>query len=432
MRYKTIILGGGIAGLAAAAHSGRDVLLLEKEPEVGGLCRSFEVRGFVFDLAGHVLHFRTKEAQVFFERLLPGQMAWQSRRASVTVHGKTVAYPFQHSLHELPARMRRECEDGLRGLNKHKRAVANFLEWTLANFGRGIARHFMIPFNRKFWRRPLGSLDWQWAARVVPLACRKSCDRLGARAGRTGAGYNAVFAYPRSGGIAAVCVALRARVCGRVRLNAPCARIDLPRRTVFTHDGRSMRYGSLISTVPLPRLVAMTAGCPPQIRHAARALQTLPLHCFHVGVEGQLTTSDHWRYFPGKDASFFRLVFSSNICATAAPGGMSSLIVEVSGAEPPGEVKRNLPRELARLGIAPAGRARVLRCFHIPGGYPVPSVGAAQAAAAVRSFFSAHGVLTAGRFGRWEHSSIEDCFLDGIRAAEEACSNTGRIWNLSF
>ena len=50
--YDTIIVGGGIAGLTAAAFvadAGHTVLLCEKEDTLGGLVNSFERDGFVWD-----------------------------------------------------------------------------------------------------------------------------------------------------------------------------------------------------------------------------------------------------------------------------------------------------------------------------------------------------------------------------------------------
>lgn len=51
-KYSTIIVGGGIAGLTAAAYvsgAGRRTLLVEKNSECGGLVNSFSRDGFVFD-----------------------------------------------------------------------------------------------------------------------------------------------------------------------------------------------------------------------------------------------------------------------------------------------------------------------------------------------------------------------------------------------
>lgn len=50
--YEVVIVGGGMAGLTAAAYlcqAGRKVLLCEKEADVGGLVNSFDYHGFTFD-----------------------------------------------------------------------------------------------------------------------------------------------------------------------------------------------------------------------------------------------------------------------------------------------------------------------------------------------------------------------------------------------
>ncbi|MBU2615156.1 MAG: FAD-dependent oxidoreductase, partial [Elusimicrobia bacterium] len=55
---KTIIIGGGISGLAAAYHLKNDYIIFEKENTAGGLCRSIKTGGFTFDYSGHFLHLR--------------------------------------------------------------------------------------------------------------------------------------------------------------------------------------------------------------------------------------------------------------------------------------------------------------------------------------------------------------------------------------
>ena len=50
--YHTIIVGGGIAGLTAAAYVAREkknVLLIEKNDACGGLVSSFKHKGFQFE-----------------------------------------------------------------------------------------------------------------------------------------------------------------------------------------------------------------------------------------------------------------------------------------------------------------------------------------------------------------------------------------------
>ena len=53
-----LVLGAGLSGLSCGIsllEAGHDVTILENEPSVGGLCRSFRKDGFTFDYGPHFL-----------------------------------------------------------------------------------------------------------------------------------------------------------------------------------------------------------------------------------------------------------------------------------------------------------------------------------------------------------------------------------------
>ena len=67
-KYGAIIVGGGIAGLTAAAYlsrAGQKVLLIEKNSECGGLVNSFTRDGFHFDAGVRAL----EDAGIIFPML---------------------------------------------------------------------------------------------------------------------------------------------------------------------------------------------------------------------------------------------------------------------------------------------------------------------------------------------------------------------------
>ena len=66
---KTAILGGGLTGLTLARfllERGEEVVVLEAEPAIGGLCRSRREQGFCFDTGGsHIIFSRDEEVLRF-------------------------------------------------------------------------------------------------------------------------------------------------------------------------------------------------------------------------------------------------------------------------------------------------------------------------------------------------------------------------------
>src|SRR5262245_44998552 len=68
---KTLILGGGLAGVSTAYHAPKgSTLLVEREKNVGGTARSFKVGGFTFDFTGHLLHLHSDYTKKLIPRLL--------------------------------------------------------------------------------------------------------------------------------------------------------------------------------------------------------------------------------------------------------------------------------------------------------------------------------------------------------------------------
>ena len=73
-RKDLIILGAGLSGLSTALHHGGDYLVLEREGRPGGLTRTEDIEGFLFNHTGHWLHLRDPRIQALVEELLPGGM----------------------------------------------------------------------------------------------------------------------------------------------------------------------------------------------------------------------------------------------------------------------------------------------------------------------------------------------------------------------
>src|SRR3989304_57152 len=209
-----VILGAGLAGLSAAFHIEReknklnnvDYEIFEKEMKAGGLCRTEEKNGFLFDYAGHLLHLKNEYTKKLIEELLKNNIACHKRNAWVYLKEKYIKYPFQANLDALPNDMRKECMNDFYKAEKKNREkrnsdFKNFKDWIIGRFGKGIAKHFMLPFNKKLWRNDLRKISCSWVDEFIPVPESKEIAELEKQGKRKEYGYNITFQYPESGGI---------------------------------------------------------------------------------------------------------------------------------------------------------------------------------------------------------------------------------------
>ena len=75
-----VVIGAGLSGLSAAYHMGSGYKVLEREDEVGGLCRSVTTRGYTFDLAPHIFFTGSQYVNGLVNELLNGDLIGSNAR----------------------------------------------------------------------------------------------------------------------------------------------------------------------------------------------------------------------------------------------------------------------------------------------------------------------------------------------------------------
>ena len=91
-----VILGAGPAGLATGhelSAKGVKVTVLEKNDFIGGLCRTIHVDGYKFDLGGHRWFTQNEDLNVWFRRLMEGELVMVERISRIYYGGKYFLYP---------------------------------------------------------------------------------------------------------------------------------------------------------------------------------------------------------------------------------------------------------------------------------------------------------------------------------------------------
>jgi protoporphyrinogen oxidase len=426
-KKKIVILGAGLAGLSTARHlkqRGIKSIVFEKEKTVGGLCRSKQVKGFVFDYDGHLLHFRNNYTLGLVKKLLKGNLARHKRSAWINNFGIFSQYPFQANLHALPRSIASECLWGFihassSGLSCNQ---PNFLNWINTTFGKGMAKHFMIPYNQKFWTVPLSQMICPWSDKFIPQPSLADIVNGFFKKSKNSFGYNTIFWYPEKGGIALLPQALEKQV-GKVSKDCCVSRIDLQKKEITFKGGAKEKFDILVMTIPLPELVKIIDPLPDKISKSFNRLRWNSIFNLNLGMEGPCQDGKHWVYFPHKKTSFFRVGFFHNFSDHLASGGKSSLYAEVSySKEKPinrKDIVGQIINDLKEVGILNReNRILASDTNDIKYGYPIYDQHYNQATRLIKEFLLTNNIITCGRYGSWQYLSMEDALLDGKRTAE--------------
>ena len=423
---RVVVLGAGLTGLSAArnlAGAGVDAVVLEREMEPGGVCRTLREGPFSFDLTGHLLHLSRDDSSEVLAGLgvLPA-LARHRRRAGIALGGAVTPYPIQIHTHRLPRAIRRDCvlgfvEARLRGDDGAE--PASFADWVARRFGDGFARHFFLPYNGKLFCTDPAELTTEWVGRYVPRP--RLADVIDGAFGlyRRPVGYNATFLYPRRGGIDVLARALAGGVPS-LRTGCEVVAVDLDAGRLTLAGGETLEWDDLVATAPLTHLAAMTSGLPPDARRAAGKLRSVGVVNVNLAVRGPAPRREHWLYVPEERYPFYRVGFPSNH-GSVAPNGFHTVSVEVSvrsGEPAPPDLEEACMEGLGDLGLL-RDRVAVERVVtvRIDPAYVVFDRPRAAAVAALRRAYRARGVLLAGRWAEWKYSTMEDALWDGATAA---------------
>lgn len=422
------ILGAGLTGMSAAHHLRADHEIHERLGHTGGHAITVEQDGYRFDRTGHLLHLRDPQMRDWVHALVGDASVQIERRSRVFSHGRYTRYPYQANTYGLPPQIAHECLMGYLEAREttHEGEPDNFEEFCLRYFGAGFSKHFMVPYNQKLWGVHPREITAQWCSRFVPQP--KLQDVIAGAVGLNDRelGYNASFLYPRRG-IGALPAAMQAGLRKPVRLRSAPRSIDHVRKRL-RFDGTDLPYEVLISTAPLDALIGLLPDAPAEVKAAADKLRCNPLWYLDVALNVPCGVDLHWAYVPEPRYPFYRVGCYSNFSSEMAPPGKACLYVELSSRQQPDmaallpEVAQGLvdmqiierPQDIAFAEPRRIDHAYVLFDHAY---YPALEV--------IMPFLKAHDIVTCGRYGAWNYSSMEDALCFGRDAAAEADARLG-------
>jgi protoporphyrinogen oxidase len=429
-RADDIVLGAGPAGLGVAyrlASTGRRVIVLEREPYVGGLASSFEVAGLRVDHGSHRLHSTTPAPiMACLRQLLGADLQRRPRHGRIRMQGTFVAFPPRATdlVRHLPLTVSARLARDMSTAGRRSAADDTFASVVGASLGPTMAQQFYAPYVEKLFGVPASALDGELARRRVGAASAGALVRRALRPDPE----RGVFYYPRRGyGQIAEALAGAAIAAGaEIRCGAEVTSVVASTGGVSVGTAAAeLEAARVWSTLPLA-VLARLAGAPEPVLRAATGLETRALVLVYLALHRARWTAFDAHYFPERDVPLSRVSEPKNYRDSADdPRDITVLCAEIPCAvgdahwnadtvDLAAQVRDALARD--ELPTPPPIDVVVRR---VPRAYPVYRVGYADAFSTVDVWASSlPRVLHFGRQGLFAHDNTHHALAMAWAAAD--------------
>lgn len=446
---QVLIIGAGPAGLAAAwelSSKGYACFLLEKENQVGGICRTleFEHSGEKYrtDLGPHRFFTKNQELLDKIKNLLGPDFISVKRQTRQYIKGKFYDYPinavqaFKNIGFFNSAAMFFSYLWALFLFKVWKSRIDSFEDYIVANFGRRLGEFNMLNYTKKVWGVDCSKIHPDWAKqRIKGLNLFKALGQAFFSKKRE-APKTLIdsFYYPKYGAgylyekIAEEIV----KNGGKILLETKIIKIrhdaGRVREVEFSHGNGLEIFlpDFIINTAPLDELIFLLdpeAGLG--ARNASHRLKWRYQAQLFLGVNKASLFKDNWLYFPDEELPFGRVSEMKNFSSVMAPAQKSSLLVEFFlddnekawQEEKDYFIKQALP-VLEKAGILKAEEIIFSELLKIRKAYPFYDLEYRQKREEIFRYLDGFSNLfSIGRGGSFEYNNQDHSLESGLEAA---------------
>lgn len=400
-----VIVGAGVSGLAYAGFSKNECLLLEKDAEIGGYCKTIKWGDFVWDYSGHFFHFRDTFLEDYICRnMVHDDIRYCEKHTQIFYRQKYIDFPFQKNIHQLDQDEFIDCLYDL--FTTTGNDYFTFKQMLYAKFGQSIAEKFLIPYNEKLYACDLNRLDVDAMGRFFPYADKEEIIRNFKKTNNNS--YNSHFTYPRGGAIEYVKSLASYIGKSNICLNECVKSIDVTEKTIKT-DKRELKYDNLISTMPFPLLMQC---CSMEYDTDIYSWNKVLVFNLVFDKKGK-DVFNNWIYVPSKDFCFYRVGYYDNIFATKN----MSLYVELGFGKNTDVIdveyyKEKVLDDLKKAGIITDHKLIASHFVIMDPAYVHITKESIRDVEEKKKVLARNNIYSIGRYGSWTYCSIEDNILE--------------------
>jgi len=453
-----VIIGAGPAGLTAALELSKHkvpAVVLEADNTVGGLARTVNYKGYLFDIGGHRFFTKWDEVNGIWQEVLGDKFLERPRLSRIFYRKKFFYYPLQA----------RNALSGL-GLIESLRIIASYVrsrllpsqkeenleQWVSNRFGKRLYEIFFKTYTEKVWGVPCTEIRSEWAAQRISglsltTAVRNALFKNNNHQVKT---LIDRFHYPERGpGQMWELLTERLRETGTpVRLDRPVIRL--------VHEGGKMTHlvtggphgeeifpgTHFISSMPIRDLVnALDPPAPEETRLAANSLRYRDFLIVSLIINRKDVTPDNWIYVHDPGVRVGRLQNFKNWSPAMVPDpsktclGMEYFVFEGDEiwSSPDERLIEMAKNELVQLALVRPEEIEDGTVVRMPKAYPVYDTGWADQVAKVRRYLEQNlsNLQLVGRNGMHKYNNQDHSMMTALCAARNIMGAQYDLWTIN-
>lgn len=397
-KYKYIILGAGPAGLSFAnalkQRNDENFIVIEKEGDAGGLCRSRNIDEAPIDIGGgHFLDVCRPDVNSFLFQFMPKD-EWNlfDRHSCIHINGTEIGHPFESNIWQMSQEMQILYikSIAIAGCNLGVPKPERFIDWVRWKLGDLIAEQYMIPYNYKMFGEYLDELGTYWLEKLPDVSVEEtllSClnkKPYGKEPGHT------KFYYPKRFGYGELWMRMASQIDAHIRYKVTVDRIDFNNTSVKLSDGSEIAAEYIIMTIPWTS-VPEYIGMPSNLTDSIRKLKYTSINVSYIPEK--FHSNAQWIYYPDINVSYHRILIRSNFIHNSK-GYWTETNVERAQKDK-------------------------FKVFCNEYAYPVNTIEKPNIMSQLLAWCSRRCVVGLGRWGEWEHFNSDITVERALKLASE-------------